>query len=134
MFKLCGDSGCSGLQFGSSSSIAGDAGGNKCHGAILKHCVVSTCGHSGGGAAVHVTNGSNVSLQRCSVASSAGDSIRVTLGSFITMKACCVYASGSTAVVFSVKSTGQLMNCQLLSASGNGLELLGVFCVLQKPN
>jgi hypothetical protein len=152
VFDLCGGSSCSGLQFGSSSqssssgsnsgsssqiaqggSSASDAGGGKCNGAVLKYCIVSTCGHNSGGAAVHVTNGSNVSLQRCSIASSVGDSIRVTLGSMIMMKMCCVYASGSTAVVFSDKSTGQLMNCQLLSACGNGLELLGVLCVLQNP-
>ncbi len=145
-FKRCGEGSRSGLQFGSSSDVSKgsissrvDASnssssssissrgstGVKCFGAILKHCVISSCGGLDGGSAVAIVSGSSVTLHRCSVASSLGDSVCVTLGSSVLMTMSCVYASAANAVVFDDKSTGQLRKCQVLSAYSTGLVLRG---------
>jgi hypothetical protein len=146
LFKYCGYDGGSGLQFGFSSSSTsssssssrssniGGGGSSKSFGSLLNHCVISFCGESaiagsgkegGGSDCIQLISGSSAEFRRCTITQSAADSIRVLQGSTITMRMCCVHASSAAAVVFGDRGTGKLINCQVLAAAGNGLELSG---------
>jgi hypothetical protein len=130
MFKSCGKGGGCGLQFGGSSSNISSTSSmannrSKSFGATLTRCFITSCGEVSGGASLEVVAGSNVQLQRCTVAFSLGVSIHVDQSSTILLNKCSIYAAAAAALVFGEKSTGQVLFCQVLSSSGNGLELQG---------
>ena len=121
--KHCGEAGESAVQVGRSSAVDGE--GCSSFGAVLKHCVLSSCGSVSAGAAVAVSAGGSVHLLSCSIHQSLGVSVLVAEKSSILMTKCCIYASAASAVSFLEKSTGQLLHCTILSAGSCGLQLAG---------